>query len=82
MTMITDRIRDGSFEDHRRTSSRTSSWGAVSAAVDTVATTLFVWIERTRQRRELLGLNDRDLHDFGASRYDAVSEGSKPFWRS
>jgi uncharacterized protein YjiS (DUF1127 family) len=82
MTMITDRIRGGSLVDHGRISSRTSPWAAASAAVESIATTLFVWLERARQRRELLGLNDRDLRDFGANRYDAVSEGSKPFWRS
>jgi uncharacterized protein YjiS (DUF1127 family) len=42
---------------------------------------LFVWLERARQRRELLSLGDRALGDFGASRCDAAREGDKPFWR-
>jgi uncharacterized protein YjiS (DUF1127 family) len=81
MTMITDRVRGGSFEGHRQGSSRTSLRAVVSAAVDNIATKLFAWLERARQRRELLGLNDRELHDFGVSRCDAAGEGSKPFWR-
>jgi uncharacterized protein YjiS (DUF1127 family) len=82
MTMITDRIRTGSLGDHRRTSPRASLWALAGAAVDNIATTLFVWLERARQRRELLGLNDRELHDFGVSRCGAASEGGKPFWRA
>jgi uncharacterized protein YjiS (DUF1127 family) len=82
MTMITDRIRAASIGDHRRTSPRTSLWALASAAVDNIATTLLVWPERARQRRELLGLNDRELHDFGVSRCGGASEGCKPFWRA
>jgi len=82
MTMIIDRIRGGSGGDHRRASSPSSLWAVTGAAVDRFATALFVWLERARQRRELLGLNDRELHDFAASRCDAASEGSKPFWRA
>jgi uncharacterized protein YjiS (DUF1127 family) len=51
------------------------------SAACTLAASMLDWIERARQRRELLGLSDRDLHDFGVSRCDAVGEGSKPFWR-
>jgi uncharacterized protein YjiS (DUF1127 family) len=40
-----------------------------------------VWIERERQRRRLAGLSDRSLKDIGISRYDALHEARKPFWR-
>jgi uncharacterized protein YjiS (DUF1127 family) len=57
-------------------------WAALSTAIDDVATMLFAWHERARQRRELLSLNDRELHDIGLSRADAVGEGDKPFWNA
>jgi uncharacterized protein YjiS (DUF1127 family) len=49
-----------------------------SAMIDT----LLDWQERARQRRELLGLGDRALQDFGSCRAEADAEGSKPFWQS
>lgn len=39
------------------------------------------WQYRARERRQLLGLSDAALSDFGASRADAEREGGKPFWR-
>jgi uncharacterized protein YjiS (DUF1127 family) len=36
--------------------------------------------EVARQRRALLKLGDSALKDFGASRADALNEGSKPWW--
>ena len=81
MTMNTDRFDGGYFSESRRTATAPSLWAIADAALAAVATTLFVWLERARQRRELSGLGDRDLHDFGASRCDAAGEGSKPFWR-
>ena len=61
-------------------------WGEYGLAT-TIATasemliTLFDWQQAVRQRRQLLGLSDSALKDFGASRADAENEGSKPFWR-
>ena len=43
--------------------------------------TLTKWQERANGRRELLGLNERMLHDIGISRADAEREADKPFWR-
>lgn len=40
-----------------------------------------LWIERSRQRRELAALSDYQLRDIGLSRADAHWEYSKPFWR-
>jgi uncharacterized protein YjiS (DUF1127 family) len=40
------------------------------------------WVERRRQRRALLALDDALLKDIGLSAADAWREGSKPFWRN
>ena len=47
----------------------------------TVHDTVCVWLERIRQRRQLLSLSDQMLSDFGVSRIDAFKECEKPFWR-
>ena len=39
------------------------------------------WIERTRQRRALAGLDDTMLRDIGITRVEAARECDKPFWR-
>lgn len=80
MTTNTDQIDRGSNHS-RRTVTGSSLSSIADAALASVATTLFAWLERARQRRELGDLSDRDLHDFGASRCDAAREGSKPFWQ-
>ena len=41
---------------------------------------LCLWIERDRQRSDLLELNDHLLKDIGISRADAQREGAKHFW--
>ena len=42
---------------------------------------VLVWLERSRQRRHLMGLDDRLLKDIGLSRADIHAELAKPFWR-
>jgi uncharacterized protein YjiS (DUF1127 family) len=49
--------------------------------VERVLEQALLWIDRARQRRHLLALDDRELHDIGINRYDAVREGDKPFWQ-
>lgn len=39
------------------------------------------WIDRSRQRHVLAGLEDRMLRDIGITRVDAARECEKPFWR-
>jgi uncharacterized protein YjiS (DUF1127 family) len=40
-----------------------------------------VWRQRLRSRQELVMLDDRALRDVGLTRYDALQEARKPFWR-
>jgi uncharacterized protein YjiS (DUF1127 family) len=42
---------------------------------------LDMWRQRLRSRRELVMLDDRSLRDIGLTRYDALREARKPFWR-
>jgi uncharacterized protein YjiS (DUF1127 family) len=44
---------------------------------------IHTWIERSRQRRALLGLAERNdylLKDIGISQSEALREAEKPFW--
>ena len=41
---------------------------------------LGVWIERSRQRRQLAELDDATLKDIGLTRADVRIEADKPFW--
>lgn len=78
MTMVIDRIQSDSSSDYRRASPRRS----LRDLAGKITATLLVWRARVRERRELLSLDDLALHDFGASRADAASEGDKPFWQA
>ena len=40
-----------------------------------------LWIERTRQRQALAGLDDHILRDIGITRVEVARECGKPFWR-
>tara|TARA_R110000868_G_scaffold11751_6_gene57311 strand:+ start:6018 stop:6206 length:189 start_codon:yes stop_codon:yes gene_type:complete len=40
------------------------------------------WRDRSVQRRLLIALSDRALHDIGVGRSEAWREYAKPFWRS
>jgi len=39
------------------------------------------WRRRSRSRRDLMTLADRDLWDMRLSRGEAAHEASKPFWK-
>jgi len=39
-------------------------------------------IERSKQRRQLLEMDDRQLKDIGITRLEAEQEARKPIWRS
>ena len=40
-----------------------------------------LWIERTRQRQALAGLDDHMLRDIGITRVEVARECEKPFWQ-
>jgi uncharacterized protein YjiS (DUF1127 family) len=42
---------------------------------------LRIWQQRSRERRDLLSLNERLLRDIGLSRTAVEREACKPFWR-
>ena len=61
-----------------------SNWHAKREPIHPVAAVwvlLATWIERTRQRKSLAGLDDHQLRDIGITRVDAARECEKPFWR-
>ncbi|MCU0894971.1 MAG: DUF1127 domain-containing protein [Rhodospirillales bacterium] len=39
------------------------------------------WQERIGQRRRLMMMDERMLHDLGLCRDDAIAEAAKPFWK-
>lgn len=40
------------------------------------------WQERIGQRRRLMMMDERMLHDLGLCRDDAIAEAAKPFWKA
>jgi uncharacterized protein YjiS (DUF1127 family) len=40
------------------------------------------WRRRSRERRELLNLDERTIRDLGTTRHAVEFEASKPFWRA
>jgi uncharacterized protein YjiS (DUF1127 family) len=82
MTMVLDRIQTASLSDDLRRSWPRSLWTLVGTGAGTIVVAWLNWLERARERRQLLALDDRALQDFGASRADAAREGGKPFWRA
>ena len=60
-----------------------STWRARHEPHPFVAALLLIqsWIERTRQRRALGGLDEAMLRDIGITRVEASRECEKPFWR-
>lgn len=39
------------------------------------------WQDRAAQRRRLMTMDPRMLHDVGLCREDAINEAMKPFWK-
>lgn len=40
------------------------------------------WQDRIHERRQLMGMSERGLHDLGLTRDGIDVEAAKPFWRS
>ena len=43
--------------------------------------TLGDWQDRMHERRQLMGMSDRGLHDLGLTRDVIDAEATRPFWR-
>ena len=43
--------------------------------------TIRIWVARSHQRQELAELDNRLLRDIGVTRYEALCEAAKPFWK-
>jgi len=56
--------------------------GRLKRLVGALAAHLCHYRKIQRERAQLRALSDRELHDIGISRYDALQEARKPFWRS
>ena len=54
---------------------------APGPALRGLSSLLRLWWQRSRERRQLALLTDRDLHDLALTRIDAQREARKPFWR-
>lgn len=54
----------------------------INSLFDSIAEQISVWHTRVEQRKHLLELDDRLLHDLGLTRADAIVESRKPFWRA
>jgi uncharacterized protein YjiS (DUF1127 family) len=81
MAMIAGQIRQGSLGIEWRAFRHPLRGATCGTIVFNLVEGLLDWLERGRERRQLLALGDRALQDFGASRADAVREGDQPFWR-
>jgi uncharacterized protein YjiS (DUF1127 family) len=70
----------------RRAETRPADTARRLVAYRLVAHRLVDWLlgalERQRERRMLLALDERMLRDVGITRADALREGGKPFWQS
>ena len=82
MAMTTYRVREQSLGIQWPALPNPSRWRAAGPLVSGLVVRLLVWLERARERRQLLSLSDRALQDFGRSRADAAGEGDKPFWQA
>lgn len=61
---------------------KTSNWmGSISAQLIRLFDRLGGWLDRSRQRAALGGLDERLLADMACDRATAAAEADKPFWR-
>ena len=60
---------------------RHAALDALSEAIHWVIATLREWRQRSRERAQLAGLDDRMLRDIGLTHADAEFLANKPFWK-
>jgi len=65
-----------------RQRTRLAGWRArLTRRLPAVASRLWLYHQLHRERVRLRELSDQELRDIGLSRYDALQEARKPFWR-
>ena len=65
---------------HRQLLQATSN--SAVAVFRNVLSMVRIWRERSRVRRQLANMGERELQDMGTCRSAIADEVSKPFWRS
>ncbi|NQY82734.1 MAG: DUF1127 domain-containing protein [Alphaproteobacteria bacterium] len=55
---------------------------ALASLLIAIAKRVAVYRERSVSRQFLATMSDKTLDDIGLSRWDAMQESSKPFWKS
>ena len=70
-------VRDAGERDLPTVARRADPLGLLGNVIELA----LVWLQRSRERRELGGFGDHMLKDLGVSRADIDREVSKPFWR-
>ena len=58
-----------------------NSFPARGLSLHDFASYIRLWRQRARSRRQLMWLDQRQLHDIGLDRSSALEEAHKPFWR-
>jgi uncharacterized protein YjiS (DUF1127 family) len=81
MTMTMHAAQGSQFVAERSKGQASRCMTTAGTAFGAIVTSLLVWQERARQRRQLLALGDLALHDFAISRAEVLREADKPFWR-
>jgi uncharacterized protein YjiS (DUF1127 family) len=80
-------LLNGPSPQSRKGSLRQSALGVdftlerLRSRLETIVGKVIEWKRRIEERRELMTLDDRMLHDIGLSRTDAEKEARKPFWK-
>jgi uncharacterized protein YjiS (DUF1127 family) len=69
------------YQPRRHGSDRPTLAGRVATLTGSALGTLGLWLSRFRRRRAFPVLDDRQLRDFGVTRWELERELAKPFWR-
>ena len=72
---------EGVFNRAATVHSVDTSANGFSSIFKKLAKILWTWQARVENRQHLLELDERLLRDIGLSRYDALKEAAKPFWK-
>jgi uncharacterized protein YjiS (DUF1127 family) len=66
---------------HRRLPLRNPG-GFVLAGIEPILAAVRLWRERSRTRRQLAAMSERELQDMGICRSEIADEIAHPFWRA